>query len=328
MTVASPSIGSCPSDSRSVDAYLAAQPPARRADVEALRTLVHDADPGLDEIVKWNSPNFVSDGVDRLTINAAGRGPVRLILHFGTERAEDAGAAPTFAGDPTGCSRGTPTSAPAWPCDRGRAGVEARCDRRGHSCVARRGVTRSGAGNSALVATVALSMTTIGIIGQDTSAARSRGRPSRTDTRWSSPTRAGPRRSPTSVASSARRACCDGGRGGRGGGCRGRDRAVQGLQLDPGRAARRQDRHRHEQLLLGARRPRSRLDEGHTVTGMLRGTCRPPRGRRASTTSTRSTSPSMAGRPVPPIVAHCPASDHPDAAAFVISSTTSSASTA
>jgi len=85
-----------------VAAFLAAQEPQRRADVESLRSLVHEAEPALTEIVKWNSPNYTLDGVDRLTINAAGRGPVRLILHFGTERAEDKAAAPMFAGDPEG----------------------------------------------------------------------------------------------------------------------------------------------------------------------------------------------------------------------------------
>ena len=85
-----------------VDEFLAAQEPQRRADVESLRALVHEAEPSLTEIVKWNSPDYTLDGVDRLTINAAGKGPVRLILHFGTERAEDKSAAPTFAGDPDG----------------------------------------------------------------------------------------------------------------------------------------------------------------------------------------------------------------------------------
>lgn len=85
-----------------VDEFLAAQSPERRADVEALRALVLEAEPGLSEIVKWNSPNYVLGGVDRLTINAAGTGPVRLILHFGTGRAEDTAAAPAFAGDPEG----------------------------------------------------------------------------------------------------------------------------------------------------------------------------------------------------------------------------------
>lgn len=85
-----------------VDEFLAAQSPERRADVGALRVLVLEAEPRLSEIVKWNSPSYVLDGVDRLTINAAGNGPVRLILHFGTRRAEDTAAAPAFAGDPEG----------------------------------------------------------------------------------------------------------------------------------------------------------------------------------------------------------------------------------
>jgi hypothetical protein len=83
-----------------VDEFLSAQGSQRRADVETLRALVHEAEPVLTEIVKWNSPNYTLGGVDRLTINAAGTGPVRLILHFGTERAEDKGVAPTFTGDP------------------------------------------------------------------------------------------------------------------------------------------------------------------------------------------------------------------------------------
>jgi hypothetical protein len=82
-----------------VDEFLAALEPPRRADVESMRTLVREAEPALTEIVKWNSPSYQLDGVDRLTINAAGKGPVRVILHFGTERAEDRGAATTFAGD-------------------------------------------------------------------------------------------------------------------------------------------------------------------------------------------------------------------------------------
>ncbi|HEY6801327.1 MAG TPA: DUF1801 domain-containing protein [Agromyces sp.] len=83
-----------------VDEYLISHEPQRRAEIESLRSLVHEAEPSLTEIVKWNSPDYTLDGVDRLTINAAGKGPVRLILHFGTERSEDKGAAPTFTGDP------------------------------------------------------------------------------------------------------------------------------------------------------------------------------------------------------------------------------------
>lgn len=85
-----------------IEDYLASLPDDRRASVNALRELVLDAEPGLVEIVKWNSPNFTLAGEDRLTINAAGKGPVRLILHLGAEIAEDKGAAPAFTGDPLG----------------------------------------------------------------------------------------------------------------------------------------------------------------------------------------------------------------------------------
>lgn len=85
-----------------VEEFLAAQSPERRVEVDALRELVREAGPEVTEIVKWNSPSYTLDGVDRLTVNAAGRGPVRLILHFGPGRAERQGAAPTFDGDPEG----------------------------------------------------------------------------------------------------------------------------------------------------------------------------------------------------------------------------------
>ena len=87
---------------RTVEEFLAAQEPPRRAQVEDLRALVHDADPRLVEIVKWNSPSYTLDGVDRLTVTAAGRGPVRLVLHLGTARAERAGAPSSFDDDPGG----------------------------------------------------------------------------------------------------------------------------------------------------------------------------------------------------------------------------------
>jgi len=85
-----------------VDDFLAAQTAERRVDVQALRELVLEADPALREVIKWNSPSYELRGQDRLTIHAAGRGPVRLILHLGVTRAEDKTRAPSFTGDPHG----------------------------------------------------------------------------------------------------------------------------------------------------------------------------------------------------------------------------------
>lgn len=89
-----------PTQFATVADFLDAQTPERRAQVEWLRALVVEAESGVAEIIKWNSPSYTLNGVDRLTINATGRGPVRLILHFGADRAEDRSAASTFSGDP------------------------------------------------------------------------------------------------------------------------------------------------------------------------------------------------------------------------------------
>ncbi len=87
---------------QTVDDYLAAQSPAARAEVEALRSLVMDADPRLVEIVKWNSPSYTLDGEDRLTVNVGRNDAVRLVLHRGVHQAETKGATSNFAGDPEG----------------------------------------------------------------------------------------------------------------------------------------------------------------------------------------------------------------------------------
>ena len=65
-----------------------------------MRVLVLGASTDLVEIVKWNSPSYTLDGQDRLTINAAGKGPVRLILHLGVDTEENKSAPSDFTGDP------------------------------------------------------------------------------------------------------------------------------------------------------------------------------------------------------------------------------------
>ena len=87
---------------RTVAEFLAAQPPEVRDQVEVLRELAVRAEPALVETIKWNSPNFSLDGQDLLTINVGRGDAVLLVLHRGTEIAEDKGAATSFTGDPRG----------------------------------------------------------------------------------------------------------------------------------------------------------------------------------------------------------------------------------
>jgi hypothetical protein len=87
---------------KSVDAYLRDQPADRRDLINALREIVLSARPGVTEVVKWNSPSFVHQGEDRITVNASAKDAVRLIFHAGVSTVEDKKAAPTFTGDPDG----------------------------------------------------------------------------------------------------------------------------------------------------------------------------------------------------------------------------------
>jgi hypothetical protein len=87
---------------RSVEEFLAAQPAERLPVIEALRQLVHEANPAAREHIKWNSPSYVLDGVDQATISAQGKDGVRLVLHRGATTAENRDAASAFTGDPHG----------------------------------------------------------------------------------------------------------------------------------------------------------------------------------------------------------------------------------
>ena len=58
---------------RTVDEFLADQTDVRRAEIDALREIVLSTHPDLIEHIKWNSPSFVFDGEDRVTVNAHGK---------------------------------------------------------------------------------------------------------------------------------------------------------------------------------------------------------------------------------------------------------------
>lgn len=91
-----------------INQWLAAQPEATRAAIEALRSVVRRAHDGLEESIKWNAPSFALDGEDRVTLGVERRGGVRLVLHRGARPAPP----PAAFSDPEGLAR--------WPSpDRG-----------------------------------------------------------------------------------------------------------------------------------------------------------------------------------------------------------------
>lgn len=83
-----------------VDAFLEALDHARKAEVERLRLAILTSDDGLTETVKWNAPNFVFAGEDRVTFRLKPGDRVELVLHRGAKVRADADAF-TFD-DPSG----------------------------------------------------------------------------------------------------------------------------------------------------------------------------------------------------------------------------------
>jgi hypothetical protein len=70
------------------------------AQVNKLRKIIMSAEDSLIENIKWNAPNYVFNGEDRITFNLADKnGRVRLILHMGATKKEDKKAKPVLADD-------------------------------------------------------------------------------------------------------------------------------------------------------------------------------------------------------------------------------------
>lgn len=89
----------------SVDEFLELLDPPQRTQVKDLRRLTLSVAPQLVEHIKWNSPSYVQDGIDRLTINARNKDHVvQLILHMDTARAENRHA-PAVMTDQSGLVR-------------------------------------------------------------------------------------------------------------------------------------------------------------------------------------------------------------------------------
>ena len=82
----------------SVTAYLDALDHRHADAVVALRQLILDAVPGIQERIKWNAPSFGPDDDDRVTMRLQPRDCLQLILHRGV-RVQD--ASEFFFDDPT-----------------------------------------------------------------------------------------------------------------------------------------------------------------------------------------------------------------------------------
>ena len=58
---------------------------ARKAEISRLRKAILNSDPGISETIKWNAPNFLWQGEDRVTMRIQPGDRLQLILHRGAK---------------------------------------------------------------------------------------------------------------------------------------------------------------------------------------------------------------------------------------------------
>ena len=71
-----------------VGAYRAGLTPDTLAAMDALRSIIVEAHPGLSERIKWSAPSFAIADDDRITLGVERKGGVRAVLHRGAKSKE------------------------------------------------------------------------------------------------------------------------------------------------------------------------------------------------------------------------------------------------
>jgi len=82
---------------KNIDEFLVALSPEKNEQVLLLRRYIQDAEPSLEEHIKWNAPSYIYNGEDRITFNVLNKeGAVRLVFHMGAFRKENKKAEPVL----------------------------------------------------------------------------------------------------------------------------------------------------------------------------------------------------------------------------------------
>jgi hypothetical protein len=77
-----------PDVDRPVQRYLDGSTHPRIDDISRLRAAILASDAGFSESVKWNAPNFILGGVDRVTFQLNPGDRFRVILHRGATKSD------------------------------------------------------------------------------------------------------------------------------------------------------------------------------------------------------------------------------------------------
>ncbi len=75
---------------KNIDEFLKDQSPEKIQQIAYIQNLIMDVEPSLTENLKWNAPNYVYNGEDRITLNLMNKeGKVKIILHMGATKQEN-----------------------------------------------------------------------------------------------------------------------------------------------------------------------------------------------------------------------------------------------
>ena len=85
---------------KTIDDFLSDQTTDRRQEINELRELILHTEHTLVENLKWNAPNYVFDGEDRITFNVANKQTmVKVIIHMGAITKENKNGKPILRND-------------------------------------------------------------------------------------------------------------------------------------------------------------------------------------------------------------------------------------
>ncbi len=85
---------------QTISDFLQDQNSEKLEQINLVRKLILNSEPTLEENIKWNAPNYVFKGEDRITFNVINKeNKVKLILHMGASKKEDKKSKPVLSND-------------------------------------------------------------------------------------------------------------------------------------------------------------------------------------------------------------------------------------
>lgn len=81
---------------KTVEDFMSALDSTQEKQVTLLRTIVTNNHPELHEHIKWNSPSYMQNEIDRITFSVRPKRPITLVFHMGATRPEIKGGVPVM----------------------------------------------------------------------------------------------------------------------------------------------------------------------------------------------------------------------------------------